>query len=174
MVESGELCGNLFTLIQTKGLLIDMFRGINIISLDSKGRLAVPARYRERLYDISKGHLVCTIDTEEHCLLLYPLTEWEKIEQKIDALPSFNPVTRRIQRLLLGHASELELDKQGRILLPSALREHANIDKQVVLLGQGKKFELWDETSWKSQRDQWMNEELTLDQVSDDLGSISL
>ena len=92
-----------------------MFRGINVINLDTKGRLAIPTRYRAGLQDEANGRLIVTIDTEEHCLLLYPLTAWKEIEQKIESLPSFNQATRRIQRLLIGHATELELDaNKGR------------------------------------------------------------
>lgn len=136
-----------------------MFRGINPINLDPKGRLAMPTRYRDQLRRDCHGHLVATIDTESHCLLLYPLHEWEIIEQKIQALPSFNRVTRRIQRLLIGHATEVELDSQGRLLLPQTLRDYAHLNKEIVLVGQGKKFELWDEKAWHAHRQAWLQEE---------------
>jgi MraZ protein len=134
-----------------------MFRGIHAINLDAKGRMAIPARYRQRLQDDTQGKLVVTIDTEEHCLLIYPLSDWEAIEAKIEALPSFNQVTRRIQRLLIGHATEVEMDGNGRILLPPLLRDYANLDKRTILLGQGKKFELWSELHWQQRRDDWMD-----------------
>ncbi len=89
------------------------------------------------------GNLVATIDTDEPCLLIYPLDEWTIIQQKIEALPSFHPMTRRIQRLLIGHATDLELDANGRIVVPPLLRDYAGLQKQSILLGQGKKFELW-------------------------------
>lgn len=126
-----------------------MFRGINAINLDPKGRIGVPARYRERLKEETDTQLVITIDTEVTCLLLYPLSEWEVIEKKIEALPSFNRVTRRIQRLLIGHATEVEMDSNGRILIPPLLREYAKLGRRVMLVGQGKKFEIWDETLWQ-------------------------
>lgn len=134
-----------------------MFRGINTVSLDDKGRLAIPARCREVL-DISNSHgqLVVTIDTEERCLLMYPLIFWEDIEKKIENLPSFNYVARRIQRLLIGHATEIALDNQGRILLPQELREYANLKKRAVLVGQGKKIEIWDVKNWSEKRDDWL------------------
>jgi len=135
-----------------------VFRGINAINLDDKGRLSVPRRYRERLQVETSGQLVITIDTEARCLLLYPMTAWEEIEAKIEALPSFNKATRRIQRLLLGHATEVEMDKQGRILLPTLLREYAGIDRKSILLGQGKKFEIWDEKTWQDSREAWLGE----------------
>jgi MraZ protein len=129
-----------------------MFRGITSINLDAKGRMAVPVRYR----GIHQGHLIATIDTESPCLLLYPTHEWEVIEEKLQRLSSFNHATRRIQRLLLGHATELEMDTAGRVLLPPLLREYARLDKKAILLGQGKKFELWDEASWEQHREQWL------------------
>src|SRR3989344_9310131 len=102
-----------------------MFRGLTAIQVDDKGRMAIPARYREVLEEEARGYLVVTIDTEERCLLLYPYAQWELIEEKLEALPSYNHSSRRIQRLLIGHATELEIDRQGRILLPLLLREYA-------------------------------------------------
>lgn len=136
----------------------DVFRGVNGINIDVKGRIVVPTRYRERLQE-SRSCIVLTIDTEEKCLLLYPLTAWEEIENKLAQLPSFNPAARRIQRLLIGHATEVELDSHGRILLPPLLREYAGLSKHAMLVGQGKKFELWDESHWQERRDQWLSEE---------------
>ena len=99
-----------------------------------------------------------TIDTEQPCLLIYPLPEWESIEEKIEALPSFNPVTRRIQRLLIGHATEAEVNAAGRLLLSNPLREYARLERKVVLIGQGKKFELWDETLWNERIATWLDD----------------
>ncbi len=137
---------------------IKMYRGINAVTIDVKGRFAIPSRIRSTLQEKTRGSLVATIDTEERCLLIYPLLEWEMIENKIAALPTFNPITRRIQRLLIGHASELELDAHGRILLPPLLRQHAQLEKSAVLVGQGKKFELWNESCWQTARDIWLQE----------------
>ena len=152
-----------------------MFRGINLISIDTKGRLAMPTRYRTRLQDDCHGQLIATIDPEATCLLIYPLPEWEIIEQKIQALSSFNKVTRRLQRLLIGHATEVELDSQGRILLPQSLRDYATLCKNIVLVGQGKKFELWDETNWNTHRDSWLAEESAKDdEVPEQLKDLAL
>lgn len=134
------------------------FRGVSNLSLDAKGRIVLPARYRERLLEICESQLIVTIDTDQPCLLIYPLPEWEQIEEKIEALPSFNPTTRRIQRLLIGHATEVEVDANGRMLLSNPLRDYARLGKKVVLIGQGKKFELWDETLWSERMDSWLNE----------------
>jgi len=133
-----------------------MFRGINPINLDAKGRMAIPSRYREPLSVHCAGELVVTIDTESRCLLLYPIHEWEEIQKKIEALPSFDKNARRIQRLLLGHASDVEMDANGRLLLSAPLREYAQLEKKIVLLGQGKKFEIWSETLWQQTRDEYL------------------
>lgn len=152
-----------------------MFRGINCVNLDEKWRMTLPTRYRESLRIHAENQLVSTIDTEERCLLLYPLPDWEDIQQKIEALSSFNRTTRRIQRLLIGHATDLNIDSNGRILLPQALREYANITRKVVLVGQGKKFEIWDEDHWLKQRDSWLEQSSNnLDVIPDDLRAISL
>ncbi len=136
-----------------------MFRGVNTLNLDTKGRMAMPTRYRDRLSERSEGKLVVTIDTDEQCLLIYPLPEWEDIERKLDALPSFNAQARRVQRLLMGHATDVEMDSHGRVLLPPPLRQYANLNKHTVLIGQGKKFELWDEAVWTERRDSWLAQE---------------
>jgi len=134
-----------------------VFRGVNKLAVDTKGRVAMPTRYRERLTECCGAQLVITIDTDR-CLLIYPLPEWQEIESKLMKLPSFNKAARRLQRLLVGHATEAELDGQGRLLLPPPLREFAGIEKQTVLIGQGHKFELWDEARWDAQRDEWLEE----------------
>ena len=128
-----------------------MFRGVQHINLDAKGRLSVPARQRESLLDISAGSVVVTIDTQSSCLVMYPLREWERVERDVQDLPTLNPAVRRFQRLVLGYASDLDLDSNGRILLPGALREYANLEKRVVLVGQGNKLELWFESLWEAE-----------------------
>ena len=134
------------------------FRGVSNLSLDAKGRIVLPARYRERLVEISNSQLVVTIDTDQPCLLIYPLNEWELIEEKIEALPIFNPTTRRIQRLLIGHATDVEVDTNGRMLLSNPLRDYAQLGRKVVLIGQGKKFELWDEALWTQRMEEWLGD----------------
>ena len=134
-----------------------MLRGVNRISLDAKGRLAVPTRYRERLRESCASKLVVTVDPDR-CLLIYPMPEWQEIERKLTRLPSFDPTARRLQRLLVGHATEVEMDAQGRVLMPPPLREFAGLDKLVVLIGQGNKFELWDEARWNELREGWLQE----------------
>ncbi|MGL4206073.1 MAG: division/cell wall cluster transcriptional repressor MraZ [Aeromonadaceae bacterium] len=128
-----------------------MLRGAHAITLDPKGRLTLPTKYRDWLREESEGQLICTIDITHPCLLLYPLSEWEEIEKKLKALSTMDPLERRLQRLLLGHASECELDGNGRFLLPAPLRQHAKLDKQVMLVGQLNKFEIWSDSAWLTQ-----------------------
>lgn len=154
-----------------------MFRGVNSLNLDAKGRMAMPTKYRERLAAQSNSQLIITIDPnpEDRCLWLYPLPVWEEIERNLDSLPSLDKSSRRMQRLLIGHATECELDGQGRVLLPPPLREFAALDRQIVLIGQGKKFEVWDETAWAARRDRWLAEDMAdYRELSDDMRKLSL
>ncbi|HEY8553942.1 MAG TPA: division/cell wall cluster transcriptional repressor MraZ [Burkholderiales bacterium] len=150
-----------------------MFRGVNPLQLDSKGRLAIPTRYREALLRECGGQMVLTVD-RDGCLLLYPLPEWEEIERKLVRLPSFNKQARRLQRLLMGHATEVELDGAGRILVPPPLREFAGLNKAVVLIGQGNKFELWSEEAWSARRAEWLAQSDDDGELPADLESLSL
>lgn len=108
----------------------------------------MPSRYRDEFMARRGGLLVATIDTIDPCLCLYPLDEWEPIEAKLRELPSLHEESRRLQRLLIGHAVDLELDAAGRILVPPRLRDYAGLDRRVVLVGQLNKFQLWDEAAW--------------------------
>jgi MraZ protein len=154
-----------------------MFRGVNTLSLDSKGRMAIPTRYRDQLARSCNGLMVLTINAldSDHCLLLYPQPEWEEIERKIMKLSSFNKQTRKLQRMLVGHATECEMDGNGRILLPPPLREFSGLNKEVVLIGQGNKFEIWDDGMWNTRRGEWLKDEgADDDKLPPDLESLSL
>ncbi|MGZ8155852.1 MAG: division/cell wall cluster transcriptional repressor MraZ [Burkholderiales bacterium] len=128
-----------------------MFRGISQLNLDVKGRLAVPARHRDALQERCAGHLVITADAD-HCLLVYPLPDWELIQQRLEGLSNLEPRVRELQRRLIGLAVDVDMDGAGRVLISPALREYAQLDKAVVLVGQGRKFELWSKDGW----DQWL------------------
>ena len=125
-----------------------MFRGVAQLNLDSKGRLAVPSRFRDAVTARCEGRLVVTADSDR-CLLIYPLPDWEPIEQKLMALSSFNAQIRELQRRLVGYAEDVTMDATGRILVPPALRNFAQLEKSVVLVGQGNKFELWNKDNWE-------------------------
>jgi MraZ protein len=120
-----------------------------------------------------KGSMVITIDTEEKCLLLYPSGIWSKIQGKINDLPSFNKNARRIQRLLIGHAEDIDVDSSGRILISRPLREYASLTKKIILIGQGDKFEIWDQNSWNENVDKW-REEVTSNDDAEALSDISI
>ena len=134
-----------------------MLSGINTLALDAKGRLAIPARYRDRLREICASQLMITIDPDR-CLLVYPQNEWQTIIERFRALPSVNATVRKLQRILVGHAHPVEMDRQGRVLVPPPLRDFAGLGSQVVLTGQINKFELWDEARWNQRRDEWLEE----------------
>jgi MraZ protein len=139
--------------------MVDMFKGIHNINLDGKGRLTIPTKYRNTITDQSNGSMVVTMDTEEKCLLLYPSTIWAIIEKKINDLPSFSKNHRRIQRILIGHAEDLDIDSAGRILLSKPLRLAADMTKKITLIGQGQKFEIWNEDTWNTKVNNWRSEE---------------
>jgi MraZ protein len=151
-----------------------MFRGATKITLDAKGRLAMPTRYRERIDERSNGRLIATVDQSDPCLLIYPLPEWEEIELKLRRLPTLNPAARKLQRLMIGHATDLELDANGRILIPPSLREYAKLSKAAMLIGQGNRFELWDETLWNENREQWLQADAPVEDLPPELASLSL
>jgi len=127
-----------------------MIGGVSLVSLDAKGRLAIPARHRETLLSAFGHKLVVTLESPDH-LLIYPEPNWKPVEQRLLALPSGNPTLKRYQRLVLGHAETLEMDAAGRILLPARLRELTSLDKDVALVGMGNRFELWDAAGWDDQ-----------------------
>jgi len=129
-----------------------MFQGAAQLNLDGKSRLAIPAKYREELLDTCAGSLVLTADADG-CLLLYPLPAWEPIRDNLLKLSAFNPKMRALQRLLVGYAEDVTMDNAGRVLVSPALRSYATLDKRVMLVGQGHKFEVWDEAKWQAQKD---------------------
>jgi MraZ protein len=150
-----------------------MFRGATKVTLDAKGRMVMPTRYRERLVERGAAGLVITIDRDQ-CLLIYPLADWEEIERKLMRLPTLNEHVRRLQRLMVGYATDVELDGHGRLLLPPKLREFAHLERNAMLIGQGNRFELWDEPRWEERREQWLNGEEPATSLPAELGSLSL
>ena len=151
-----------------------MFRGSNETNLDAKGRLAIPSRYRDSLMAQCEGSLVITIDIQDRCLLIYPLPEWEKIEDDIAALPTFDDNTRRLQRLVIGHARDVDLDGNGRINVPSELRKYAEIDKKAMLVGQRHRFELWSLDNWNANCGTWLEEAAGALEIPESMKSLSL
>ncbi|MGZ8252248.1 MAG: division/cell wall cluster transcriptional repressor MraZ [Methylophilaceae bacterium] len=135
-----------------------MFRGATSLNMDVKGRLAVPAKHRDALQAQCAGHLVLTVHPHR-CLLLYPQPAWEPIQAKMMALSSFDKQSSMLQRLLVGHAEDIELDSAGRLLISPVLRDFAGLEKQAMLVGQGSHFELWNMEAWRAQLERVMSAE---------------
>ena len=154
-----------------------MFRGISAINLDAKGRITVPTRYRAELQVCCERQMVVTVAVNEKCvgevgcLWLYPLPEWERLEQTISKLPTLNKMAGKLRRFVIGNASECEVDNQGRLLLPEKLRKFADMEKHIVLVGQLNKFEIWNEEAWQAKENEWLDG--NDDEGLDELGSLS-
>ncbi len=129
-----------------------MFRGSDAITIDEKGRFAIPARYRQGLRDACAGQIVVTAHHRDSCLLVYPQPRWLEFESSLLARGGLNPEVRRLQRHFVGNARDLEMDKQGRLLLPQMLKQRAGLNAKAVLVGMGQTFELWDEAQWEAEQ----------------------
>lgn len=116
--------------------------------MDSKGRITIPTRHRAALSEDGKAEVICTVDLKNPCLLLYPLSEWELVEERLSSLSEMIESEKMFKRRILGHAADCEIDKNGRFLIPPNLRGFASLTKQVVLVGQLNKFEIWDQQAW--------------------------
>ncbi|MDE0038296.1 MAG: division/cell wall cluster transcriptional repressor MraZ [Gammaproteobacteria bacterium] len=151
-----------------------MFRGISKASLDDRGRFAVPARFRDSLRSSSAGKLVITIDRQEKCLLLYPDSEWEAVEKRLEQLSNLRPAVRQLQRMLVGFATDVELDNNGRVLIPPILRDYAEIDRSVMVMGQPNKLELWSEDVLNAEMPQWRSQGNEAFESLKELGDVQL
>jgi MraZ protein len=141
-----------------------VYFGETAINLDAKGRLAIPTRYREPIQDKSGGRMVLTYSAfDSGALYLYPEQEWERVRDEVTGLSTFNPGHRSLQRKLVGSASAIEPDGSGRIQLPQTLRQVTGLEKRVVLLGMGDRFEIWNETILNQKR---VEEERSLDEAA--------
>ncbi|NCF26087.1 MAG: division/cell wall cluster transcriptional repressor MraZ [Gammaproteobacteria bacterium] len=134
-----------------------MFRGEYSLSLDAKGRLAIPSRYRERLVEDCGGKLIVTISLLERCLVVYPYPRWQRIEDELKDLPALDQQAQAINHLLIGHAVDCDMDSNGRVLLSQALRKFAGLDKRIMMVGQVDKFEIWDDGGWNRRRDELLD-----------------
>lgn len=126
-----------------------MFMGEYQHSIDAKGRMIVPAKFRELL-----GETFVLTRGLDHCILGYPMDEWRKLEQKLKDLPMTKKDARAFARFFFSGASEVELDKQGRINIPSTLINHANLEKECIILGVSSKLEIWAKDAWDSYLDE--------------------
>ncbi|MCK5236902.1 MAG: division/cell wall cluster transcriptional repressor MraZ [Deltaproteobacteria bacterium] len=123
-----------------------MFRGRYEHSIDSKGRVSIPVKFREELSERYDSRLVMT--TFDGCLLAYPHAEWKVLEEKISALPEFRRETRALLRFFYSSAADCPIDKVGRVLIPQSLRDYAKLEKEIVLIGALKRFEIWSRPAW--------------------------
>jgi MraZ protein len=146
-----------------------VFQGSQSINMDAKGRMAIPSKYRDVLTAACSGRLVVTANPYERCLNIYPEHQWRDVAATLSALPNAKKSVRRIQRLVLGNATELEMDGNGRVLLPAILREYAGLDKKLVLVGLNEKAELWSEESWNA-----LLEEQDDDELAEELQGLTL
>ncbi|MFA5679484.1 MAG: division/cell wall cluster transcriptional repressor MraZ [Pseudomonas sp.] len=151
-----------------------MFRGTSAVNLDAKGRLAMPARYRERLLESCGGQLIATTALGDRCLWIYPMAAWEEVEAQFRDAPNMNPAVKRFSRMLIGNANEIELDGNGRFVVPPLLREYAGLDKKVMLVGQLNKFELWSEDAWLSLNAAYLEQDQGLGELPAELHMLSL
>ena len=131
-----------------------MFRGEYSLSLDAKGRLAIPSRYREQLLEDCAGQLIVTISLLERCLVVYPFPRWQRIEDELKDLPALDSQAQAINHLLIGHAVDCDMDSNGRVLLSQVLRKFAGLGKRIMMVGQVDKFEIWDDAGWDQRREE--------------------
>jgi MraZ protein len=152
-----------------------VYLGVNTLNLDAKGRLAIPVKHRQAFADACGSRVVVTISPSltDRCLWLYPENEWLEVARKLARLPTVDRKSQAYKRLLLGHASEQEIDSQGRIRLPPELQQHAGLGKKVAVVGQVNKLEIWDGESWSGNCERWL-EDIEADGVSEQLSEISL
>jgi MraZ protein len=134
--------------------------------------MAVPSRYRDKILSRCSGELVITADVRGTCLMIYMLPDWEEFERKLARSPTLHPAARRLQALMQGYASDVEMDSHGRILVPRLLREVVSLEKQCMLVGQGVRFELWDEERWTEQSERWRSEDADFSDLPPELGSL--
>ncbi|OUS10692.1 cell division/cell wall cluster transcriptional repressor MraZ [Gammaproteobacteria bacterium 53_120_T64] len=151
-----------------------MFRGSDEVNMDAKGRMPIPARYRDALMSEFGGSLVATISLTDNCLFIYPRPEWEELEAKIASMPTLNKAARSMQHLLIGNARDLELDGSGRVLVPKLLRDHAGLGKGVTLVGQSHRLELWDTDTWNANRKALLDELANGLEIPEEFQSLSL
>ena len=137
--------------------VIKSLGGVNNVTVDVKGRVGIPSRYRHELNELCNGNLIVTANIDNRSILIYPKPHWPQVEEQLQQFSSTN-IKRYIQRMMLSHATECEPDNNGRILLPLSLRKDMGIKKSCVLLGLGNRFELWDQKIWDDYRDQNMKE----------------
>lgn len=143
------------------------FLGETNTTIDVKGRITLPARCREALVGAEGSSVVFAADLREPCLLVYSLQAFDRLQAEFMSFPNLDERYRRLQRLLLGSAFEVDIDATGRVLVPPKLRRHANLEGKVAVIGQGHKFEVWREDVWDERQAEYRR------RVADDLDALS-
>lgn len=146
-----------------------MFRGRFDYTIDEKGRISLPAKFREVLSANYDERLIVT--TFDNCLWAYPIPEWQMIEEKIAALPQFKSEVKALQRIFVSGAAECGLDKQGRIIIPPVLREYGGLEKEVIFVGMTKRIEIWSKERWD---DTFAKSQKLIENSTDDLADLGL
>ena len=138
-----------------------MFIGSHSITMDAKGRIAIPTRVREQLSEICDGHIVLTASTQDNCLLIFPKPKWDQIVETINKLPPRkSKMLRRTKLIMMGYANEIEIDGSGRMLIPPTLRKYASLDdKKLMVIGQGENLEICSETVFNDFLDEDVGDE---------------
>jgi MraZ protein len=150
-----------------------VYFGETAINLDAKGRLAIPSRYREPIQEQCEGQLVLTYSAfDSGALWLYPHSEWVRVRDEVTGLSTFNAGHRSLQRKLVGSATPIEPDGSGRVQIPLTLRQVTGLEKRVVLMGMGSRFEIWNEAILNQKRAE--EERNQLEAVSDEMASLVL
>ena len=136
-----------------------LFHGFNSVSLDAKGRLAIPTRHRDVIMDSCQGQLIVTMGDDNKCLAIYPIDVFQDIQRRLVNMSGLNKQVKDLKRKLIGHAASVSLDSNGRILVPNDLRKTIHLDKKAVVVGQINKLELWEEDA----RHRWGEDTMTGD-----------
>lgn len=135
-----------------------MFQGVTHLTLDDKGRFAMPSRFRDEILASCDGLLTLTVDPDQ-CMLIYPRPVWEPIREHLMSATNMDPYVRRLQRTVGGYAEDCDMSRQGRISIPPSIRKQVGLDREVTMVGQGKKFEMWDTNLWDKKCDEWAKED---------------
>jgi MraZ protein len=146
-----------------------VFRGRYEHAIDSKGRISIPSRFREILTDKYDNRLVIT--NFDHCLVAFPYEEWSNIEQKMNSLSLVKKEARTFLRFFYSSGIDCAIDRQGRLLIPQTLRDYASIQKNVVLVGEGRKIEIWAKERWE---EEFLRSQESFEQISDTLAALGL
>ena len=151
------------------------FRGHSTLSLDAKGRLVMPSRFRDLLSENQVTQLVVSIDMQGKKLTLYPFEQWKAFEQRLMSMPSLNEAVQRLQNMIIGNAFEVEPDNNGRISIPSQLREMVGLGKKITMVGQGSRLEIWTHESWEEQCQTWQQTgPVSMDELPDSVKDMVL